>query len=691
MILINTVSSEYFSLNGVQYAKIYQPLKQGENAIGIYSIHDNSQRLVSSTNFSEYSVDGSQYGTSEEAIVAILSVVYGGNSSGFLMKKELFVSPEDFGGDINAAISFGAQNNIETRLKGVNYIMTEPLELEGVVKGVKGKTTITFIEGFSNPETVVAGKSFSHVYNKNYSILYDNLTADKLDISGIHFRVEQASIMSAIMALANTNGSNIYDCKFSSSVSTESRTCIQMYSSNKNARIFNNEIRNESAYFAGGAVWVTGITGTATDDTSASENIKIYNNKIYKDSGDEAIALWGARGILRNVDVYNNDFFGFGTLHGTLISVFSTAQSGGTFSETSNITIRDNKIKTSATEFNAIRVGGDFLGETIKDVKVYGNVIEMQVLATGATYGIRKTSGFNIELKNNTILNTGTVNIKNGIGGDFDCVQGNSIQGNFEVGILNAKFADSNIININNTALSNCVKSINNTITSAVSVLINLSGTYEITGNKITPLATYTGTLFSINAGTYNTIIRGNNFIITEANQRPILYANTGYNILEGNISTGGTKSIRGIGKVTKASSNNWNGVIDDFHTGVVVGDQQLALPYGHIIYNSNPSLDANGNLVIGWQLYDNAGVSSWKDLTLSSLTEDLLKQTSRIFTAKQNFNGGATVIAPSLDLDIVNKIYVDNKFSGAVSSATFTTTDGKTVTVGNGLIINIV
>lgn len=76
MILIDTVSDKVFSLNGVNYAKIYQPLKQGVEAIGIFNIYDVSQKLITSTSFQEFKIDGAVYTTQEETIAAILDVTF---------------------------------------------------------------------------------------------------------------------------------------------------------------------------------------------------------------------------------------------------------------------------------------------------------------------------------------------------------------------------------------------------------------------------------------------------------------------------------------------------------------------------------------------------------------------------------------------------------------------------------------
>jgi len=76
MNIITTISEKYFELNGIQFAKIYQPLKQGVSAIGIYNTKDNSQQLISSTVFSDFEIDGVTYGTQSETIAALLPVIY---------------------------------------------------------------------------------------------------------------------------------------------------------------------------------------------------------------------------------------------------------------------------------------------------------------------------------------------------------------------------------------------------------------------------------------------------------------------------------------------------------------------------------------------------------------------------------------------------------------------------------------
>lgn len=76
MVIINTVSDNYFSFNGINYAKIYQPLEQGTDYLGLYNIYETGQQLLSSTKYDQFEIDGASYASSAEVISQLLDVVY---------------------------------------------------------------------------------------------------------------------------------------------------------------------------------------------------------------------------------------------------------------------------------------------------------------------------------------------------------------------------------------------------------------------------------------------------------------------------------------------------------------------------------------------------------------------------------------------------------------------------------------
>ena len=81
MIVINTVSEKYFSLNGVTYAKIYQPLIQGEFNVGIYNIYNTGQQILQSTSFDIIEVNGVVYGSVNDLVLNMLDVVFSNDLS----------------------------------------------------------------------------------------------------------------------------------------------------------------------------------------------------------------------------------------------------------------------------------------------------------------------------------------------------------------------------------------------------------------------------------------------------------------------------------------------------------------------------------------------------------------------------------------------------------------------------------
>lgn len=86
MVTINTVSDTKFSLNGITYGKIYQPLAQGTEHISIVNVYDTNQKLINSTHYSEFTVNGSTYLDQDTLISSLILVIFtigeGGGSGG---------------------------------------------------------------------------------------------------------------------------------------------------------------------------------------------------------------------------------------------------------------------------------------------------------------------------------------------------------------------------------------------------------------------------------------------------------------------------------------------------------------------------------------------------------------------------------------------------------------------------------
>lgn len=81
MIVINNVSERYFSINGVQMAKIFMPMIAGSSAITLNNVFSPDYSLFSPTSFSEVQVDDITYTSQSLLVAALLPVVYLENAS----------------------------------------------------------------------------------------------------------------------------------------------------------------------------------------------------------------------------------------------------------------------------------------------------------------------------------------------------------------------------------------------------------------------------------------------------------------------------------------------------------------------------------------------------------------------------------------------------------------------------------
>ena len=75
MIVINSISDKYFELNGVNHAKIYQPLKKSLDSFGLYNVY-TGENIVAVSSYEEFIVDGVVYSTLNEAINSVLNTTY---------------------------------------------------------------------------------------------------------------------------------------------------------------------------------------------------------------------------------------------------------------------------------------------------------------------------------------------------------------------------------------------------------------------------------------------------------------------------------------------------------------------------------------------------------------------------------------------------------------------------------------
>lgn len=531
---------------------------------------------------------------------------------------------------IVGAASFCDEHNLRLFVSEGEYQMLKPLVISTTTYGVKGKSRINFPEGFVNDAAISDGGYFA-VHNVNYQTAYDESTADTYELHSIHFHVSQVASdtrQAAIVGCSNTNGVKIHDLKVTSEgiLTAGARTCLSFYAANKNLSIFDNELDNSTNVNEGGCIWLQGGSGTDVDESGATENVKIYRNLLTQTRGfsaDECIAMWGTTGILKNVDCYENTLILDGGGQG--ITAFTTANPKVTFSRTEGIKIRNNEIKSNL-QFNAIRVGGQYLPETIKDVTVESNVINCESPNAASSYGIRMTSGVDFKFKDNVVTNIGATTMAHGINGlsqdSGSIAEGNIVRGNFTYGISNFKTARGNIVDVTDLAtgigIFNSANVTSNEIYAAVTVRNNNDGLVVIEGNTgETPASADSYCIYISGSG--SATIKSNSFKCNNANIRPILLQNTGDNIVKGNTFTG--EGRQPAGSMKEAGQNWYFQYSDELFSAPFGADLRNALPVGHVLRNSNPTVDANNMINYGWMIYDNAGAKAWLNLYVSNVT----------------------------------------------------------------------
>lgn len=135
-VVINSVDSKTFELNGIHYLRIYQPLDQGLYQIGLYSVFDTKLQLINSTHFSEYIIDGSTYLTQAETIEALLSITY--SRTTIIEGGDIIYEPDN-----EPQIVLGVPNTLTIDLVDNKYSRFEP-QYNGTDYNINVDFTLSF-------------------------------------------------------------------------------------------------------------------------------------------------------------------------------------------------------------------------------------------------------------------------------------------------------------------------------------------------------------------------------------------------------------------------------------------------------------------------------------------------------------------------------------------------------------------
>jgi len=72
------LDEEYFSVDGIPFARIYQPLKQGSKSIGLFNVFDSTQAIFQSVEYTDlsFTVDETIAESQAQAMLVLLSICY---------------------------------------------------------------------------------------------------------------------------------------------------------------------------------------------------------------------------------------------------------------------------------------------------------------------------------------------------------------------------------------------------------------------------------------------------------------------------------------------------------------------------------------------------------------------------------------------------------------------------------------
>ncbi|WP_228235969.1 tail fiber domain-containing protein [Allomuricauda sp. M10] len=295
--IINTVSDTKFSLNGTTYGKIYQPLAQGTEHLSIVNVYDTSQKLLNSTHYSEFTVNGSSYLSQDTLISALILVIFsiaevGGSGGGSWGEITGTLSDQ---GDLQSALDGKASTSHSHTFTSIT---SKPTTLSGY--GITNAYTKTESDGrylqnetYDTPnELLTAIKTvdgtgsgldadlLGGIANANYARTDIDETFDgQIDVNNIRFSPSSSfanandfsTFMTgdqSLVAISHTTGSTNYPTEFGHALivrgTTDNRS-FSLWKANGDNSIFYVGNYNESlSDWQWNKLWHEGSDGTGS-------------------------------------------------------------------------------------------------------------------------------------------------------------------------------------------------------------------------------------------------------------------------------------------------------------------------------------------------------------------------------------------------------------------------------------------
>jgi hypothetical protein len=140
------------------------------------------------------------------------------------------------------------------------------------------------------------------VINVHASTTFNAATADTVIIEGIDFEIEgTAEPGKGAIGLANVIGGRIWDCYLKTNGTNVVNALVDIYAVVKN---FGLDVKTENLTQAktGGNIWIRNLAAKPEEAGQVTENIYVSpRSRCTTTTGDEAIAVFGVFGLVRNV------------------------------------------------------------------------------------------------------------------------------------------------------------------------------------------------------------------------------------------------------------------------------------------------------------------------------------------------------------------------------------------------------
>lgn len=152
MIVINTVNAQKFSKDGIEYFKNFTPVVAGDS-VRIVNTYDSRLEIVPSTNYANFTVDGSTYGSAALLQSALLPVLFtrdnlgGGGSTTF---TGLTDTPSSYTGQANKKV---VVNGGETALEFVDDVAGGGLTVIQCPRRISLSSINTWYSHYQNSNT----------------------------------------------------------------------------------------------------------------------------------------------------------------------------------------------------------------------------------------------------------------------------------------------------------------------------------------------------------------------------------------------------------------------------------------------------------------------------------------------------------------------------------------------------------